>query len=163
MIEPIQSSDALGKYISIIHRYARAFFDRKLAHASISSGHMPFIFHLSKHDGLSQDELSGLVGMDKTTTARAIKSLVDLGYVVREHDAEDKRMYRLYLTRKGKDLIPEIKGVISEWNSVISHGLSPAEKSRLQHDLKRISENARQFKENDFRGLPERDSDSTSA
>ena len=163
MTELAPQPDAFGKYISIIHRCARAFLDRKLAHINISSGHMPFISHLSRNDGLSQDELSGLVGLDKTTTARAIKSLVDLGYVIREHDPEDKRMYHLHLSQKGKALIPEIRRLISEWNAMISHNLSPVEKSRLQQDLKKMSENARQFKENDFRGLPERDSNSTSA
>lgn len=149
-----QSTDLFGKYISIIHRYARAFFDRKLADASISGSHMSFLFPLYKNDGLSQDELSDMVCMDKTTIARAIKSLVDLGYVVREHDTEDKRIYRLYLTPKSKAFIPRVKKLISEWNSAISQGLSPDEKMRLQEYLKYLSENARQFKGSDFKEPP---------
>ena len=148
-----QSAVIFGKYISIIHRHARTFFDRKLAEDNISSGQIPFIFQLCQTVGLSQDELSNLLGMDKTTTARAVKSLVELGYVLREHDSGDQRMYRLCLTSEGKALLPKIRGFIMEWNSAISTNLSPEEKDRLQQGLKKLSENARHFKDNNFKPL----------
>lgn len=149
-----QSPANFGKYISMIHRYARAFFEHKLAEENISSGHIPFLFHLWQSGGVSQDELSNLLGMDKTTTARAVKSMVDLGYVSRKHDIRDKRIYRLYLTSKGKAILPKVKIVITEWNSVISGNFSPEDKDRLRHDLEKLSENARRFKDNGFKVLP---------
>ena len=150
MTEHIHASESLGKWISIIYRYAHTFFDKKLAHANVSSGLVPFIYHIFRSDGLSQDELSEMIGIDKTTTARAIKTLVKLGYVSRNHDIADKRIYRLYLTVKGRALIPEIKQVMAEWTSVISHGLSQEDRSQLQKTLKRMAENAKKFKENDY-------------
>ncbi len=147
----IHKSDSLGKWISIIYRYAHAFLDKKLAHANVSSGLVPFIYHIFRSAGLSQDELSEMIGIDKTTTARAIKTLVNLGYVSRNRDRVDKRIYRLYLTIKGRALIPEIKQVMTEWTSVISHGLSQEDKSQLQQTLRRMAENAKKFKESDYK------------
>jgi len=154
MTERIHISDSSGKWISIIYRYGHAFFDKKLAHASVGSGHITFIHMLFKNDGLSQNELSELIGMDKTTTARAIKKLVDLDYVSKAHDVNDKRIYRLHLTPKGKALIPEIKQSMAEWMSVISQDLSEEEKSQLQQTLRRMAVNANQFKENNYQGIP---------
>ena len=150
MTEYIHTSESLGKWISIVYRYAHTFFDKKLAHANVSSGLVPFIYHIFRSDGLSQDELSEKIGIDKTTTARAIKTLVNLDYVSRNHDTADKRIYRLYLTAKGRALIPEIKEVMAEWTSVISHGLSQKDRSQLQKTLSRMAENAKRFKENDY-------------
>jgi DNA-binding MarR family transcriptional regulator len=145
-------SESLGKWISMVYRYAHIFFDKKLAHANVSSGLVPFIYHIFKSDSLSQDELSEIIGIDKTTTARAIKTLVNLGYVSRNRDIDDKRIYRLYLTTKGRALIPEIEQVMTEWISVISYGLSQKDKSQLQQTLRRMAENAKRFKESDYKG-----------
>jgi len=152
MTEYMHTSESLGKWISIVYRYAHTFFDKKLAHANVSSGLVPFIYHIFRSDGLSQDELSEVIGIDKTTTARAIKTLVNLGYVSRNRDRDDKRIFRLYLTIKGRALIPEIKQVMTEWTSVISHGLSQEDKSRLEQALRRMAENAKKFKESDYKG-----------
>jgi DNA-binding MarR family transcriptional regulator len=152
MTEYIHTSESLGKWISIVYRYAHTFFDQKLAHANVSSGLVPFIYHIFRSDGLSQDELSEMIGMDKTTTARAIKTLVNLGYVSRNRDRDDRRIFRLYLTIKGRALIPEIKQVMAEWTSVISHGLSQEDKSKLEQALRRMAENAKKFKEGDYKG-----------
>ena len=152
MTEYVHVSDSLGKWISIIYRYAHAFFDKELAHANVSSGLVPFIYHIFRSDGLSQDELSEMIGIDKTTTARAIKTLVNLGYVSRNHDRVDKRIYRLYLTIKGRALIPEIEQVMAQWTDVILYGLSQEDKSQLQQTLRRMAENAKKFKEGDYKG-----------
>jgi DNA-binding MarR family transcriptional regulator len=135
-------ADSFARWISIIHRCGHAFFNQQMAADGISSGHISFIHHLAKNPGLSQDKLSELTTLDKTTVARAVKKLVELGYVYRETDPTDRRCHRLYLTPACQDLMPQIKRVIGEWNRIISQNLSQEEKARLAQGLEQMSQNA---------------------
>jgi DNA-binding MarR family transcriptional regulator len=140
-------ADSFARWISIIHRYGHAFFNQQMAADGIGSGHITVFHHLAKNPGLSQDKLSELTTLDKTTVARAVKKLVELGYIHRETDPTDRRCHRLYLTPACQDLMPKIKRVIGEWNRVISQDLSPEEKEQLAQGLERMAENARACKD----------------
>jgi len=136
-------TEPLGKYISIIHRYGHSFLEKRLGHLNISGGDLPYISVIHHNEGLNQDELSESLGVDKTTTARIVKRLINLGYVSR----------KLHLTPQAKAIIPQIKQATAEWNSAISRGLSEAEKAQSQEALRRMAENARRLKENNYQGL----------
>jgi len=151
--QPTPKTGSLGKYISIIHRYGHSFFEKQLGHLNISGGDLPYIFVIGHSEGLNQDELSGSLGVDKTTTARIVKKLLNLDYVSRNHDPNDKRIYRLYLTPQARAMIPQIKQTLTAWADAISRGLSAAEKDQSQETLRRMAENARQFKENNYQGI----------
>jgi DNA-binding MarR family transcriptional regulator len=153
MTQAKPKTEPLGKYFSIIHRYGYSFFEKQLAHLNISGGDLSYIFVISRNEGLSQDELSTSLGVDKTTTARIVKKLLSLGYVARHHDHNDKRIYRLYLTPQARAIIPQIRKTLKAWNTAISRGLSATEKAQLQKALRHMAENARQFKENNYQGI----------
>lgn len=53
---------------------------------------------LAQNDGLTQDELTKIVKVDKAATARRIRSLEKKEIVFRKTDPEDKRNKKLYVT-----------------------------------------------------------------
>jgi len=142
--------ESLGKWISIIHRYSRSFVDKEFAELDIRGGYLQFVHALYRHDGLSQDELSEALGMDKTTTARAIKELVELGYVTKRHDWQDKRFCRLSLTTKGKDIVPRLERTLERWTEVLDTGFTQSERQLAIDLLKKMAENAAAFKQGGF-------------
>jgi len=143
-------NESLGKWVSIIHRYCRSYIDKEFAGLDIKGGYLQFIHALYRHDGLSQDELSEALGIDKTTTARAIKELVELGYVIKEHDSQDKRFYRLSLTNKGKAIIPRLEKILKHWTEVLAAGFAEDERQFALDTLKKMAENAAKFKQRGF-------------
>ncbi len=143
-------NESLGKWVSIIHRYNRSFIDKEFAGLDIKGGHLPFIHVLYHQDGLSQDGLSGVLSMDKTTTARAIKQLVALGYVTKKRDPQDKRFYRLSLTAKGKDVMPRLERTLKHWTEVLATGFTENERQLALDLLKKMAENASAFKQRGF-------------
>ena len=143
-------NESLGKWVSIIHRYGRSFIDKEFVEFDIKGGYLQFIHALYRHDGLSQDELSEALSMDKTTTARAIKELVELGYVTKEHDSQDKRFYRLSLTTKGKDVVPKLERTLKRWTEVLGTGFTESESQLALDLLKKMAENAAAFKQRGF-------------
>lgn len=50
---------------------------------------------------LSQQDLAGRLGLEKSTVSRLVAGLVERGWVVRERDPGDRRFYRLTLTPAG--------------------------------------------------------------
>jgi DNA-binding MarR family transcriptional regulator len=142
--------ESLGRWISVIHRYGHSYLEKQRGTLGISHGHVAFLVGLYHRDDLSQEELSESLGLDKTTTARAIKKLIERGYVSISPDLADKRINRLHLTAKGNNTVPKIMEFLKRWTTVLSQGFSKDEKEILLGSLKRMAENARIFKENNF-------------
>ena len=101
------NNEYLGKYISLIHRQANVFFTKEFSKFGFGSGQYMFLIHLYKNDGISQEELSDLVNIDKGTTAKAIRRLEELNLIKRLKDSTDKRINRIYLTTKAINIKDE--------------------------------------------------------
>lgn len=135
-------NESIGKWISLLHRYSRIYMENEFGKYNIGSGQIPFLISLFHNDGLNQEALTGLIIVDKATTARALKKLEKEGYVKRVPDDSDKRAYKVYLTRKGKDLRPILHNKLSTWTALLLTDFSDREKKQLVSYLKRIAQNA---------------------
>lgn len=58
--------------------------------------------------GINQYELAYQDHYDKGTTARAVKKLEEQGYVLRRSDEHDRRITKLYVTKKGEAIVDMI-------------------------------------------------------
>lgn len=114
----------LGKHYSLLHRYKRILINHQFDDCGIGSGQYMFLLHISENEGLSQKDLSQLICIDKGTTTKAIKKLQEEGYVKTTCCCHDKRQHELYLTEKGKTLIPKLEGIIDNFYNTLFKGLS---------------------------------------
>jgi DNA-binding MarR family transcriptional regulator len=106
---------------------AQAFINCRLKPIGLSSGLFYFILELMEHDGLSMQELSRAVMVDNGYTTRAMKMLVDRGYVRKRINSDDSRSYRIFLTAKGRKTYSVIQGVLMEWADLVTEGVSDEE------------------------------------
>lgn len=86
-------------------------------------------------------ELSNMLRVDKATTTKAIQKLLEEGYVLRERDNEDKRMWHLYPSEKAREIYSLL---IEEENrnlEVCFMDFAPEEKETAFSLLKRMREN----------------------
>jgi len=137
----------IGRWISIIHRHRQNYLTKRLEAYRIGSGQHVFLMILSRHDGISQEQLSEYMKIDKATTAKAIKKLENEGYIRREVDPRDKRAYKVFLTPKGVEVIPAIKEAIQDWERMATNNISEDEIMLLMEILGKMAENACEFKE----------------
>lgn len=63
---------------------------------------------LSNVDKLTQHELSGILGINKSTTSRLVEKLVQKGFVSRDINTENRRQCFIYLTDKGREVNKKI-------------------------------------------------------
>lgn len=80
--------------------------------------------------------------MDKSTTTKAVKKLIEAEYLNKEQDEKDKREYKLYPTKKA---LKVYELIIEEENRNIEtcmEGLSKKEREIVENLLEKMSENA---------------------
>lgn len=132
------SKEHISKYVSQIYRKGNSFISKKLSQYEIGSGQIMFLIQLYKKDGISQEELSENLNIDKGTTARAIKKLEEENFLVRLRDQQDKRAYKIYLTDKSKEIKEHVCEVLQEWDTIISKNITKEERDILVSLLKKI-------------------------
>jgi DNA-binding MarR family transcriptional regulator len=89
-------------------------------------------------DGLSVGDIGKRLVFDGATLSGVLDRLAAGGWVLKQSDAEDKRMLRILLTPKSKDLKPKLSAVRNETNKDLLARFSLEEKVLLKRLLRDI-------------------------
>jgi DNA-binding MarR family transcriptional regulator len=122
-VQWIEDIDIVAAMISFTYRSVQKYFAKELAQYHIGWGHFAILMSLYDQEGRNQDSLAQSKGFDKTMIAKSILRLEDGGIVYREIDPADKRIKRLYLTDKGRELRPDMERIGLELNALLLKGL----------------------------------------
>jgi DNA-binding MarR family transcriptional regulator len=98
----------------LINKTAQKFkleLGRKLKQSGldISSDQWSVLIHLSEHDGPTQTELAQKLHKDRSNLTRILDLMEKSKFVERFRNTTDRREYNVYITEKGKKLIPVLK------------------------------------------------------
>ncbi|MEC4724069.1 MarR family transcriptional regulator [Shewanella sp. D64] len=88
--------------------------------------------------GISAKELTQLASMDKSTVSRAVKLMLDKGYLTKHIDELDKRASLLTLTQTGKQLYHTIAPKALEWEAKLLEVLTTEEYQILMQILDKL-------------------------
>lgn len=148
----ILQKDRFGKHISLIYRYSQIFFNSELKKYNLGSGQYIFLISLFKNNGISQEQLSDIVKIDKATTARAVAKLVNENYVIRKISENDKRAYNLYATDKAESIKNILFGILDSWNEIMLENIDRKERETLLKLIEKVGSNilskTNQFEQN---------------
>jgi len=133
---------SVGRIIGCIHRQAAHYFEHEMAQFGLGSGNHFILMMLYRHDGISQNSIAQHMRVDKALTTRAVRKLMELGYIRREKDESDSRAYRIFLTERGLALKPKIRSILKKWSELLTEGFSTDEKKVAFSFLERMAENA---------------------
>lgn len=129
--EPKKFIREFGRALTCLYRSRRKFMGEHLRDYGFSGAMYMILLHVDRHPGVSQDNISTHMYIDKCNVARRTKKLEELGYLYRETDPGDRRQNNLYLTQKGKELIPIIKTYLYQWGRNITADLNSREQDTL--------------------------------
>lgn len=107
--------------IGAIARCIQATSDIKYRQISLHRGQFIFLARVCEHPGINLIDLSHMLKVDKTTATKAVAKLASAGYLARERDAADKRIWHLFPTAKALEIYPRI---IAEENRSLDAGLA---------------------------------------
>ncbi len=134
-----------ARYLSILSRNMRMFFDRGLKSWAIGFGQVPIIRALSRKEGMTQEEIRSHFGLDRGTAARSIRPLVDGGYIERQKQSSDQRAYSIHFTEKGNELKGYVHDLVEKWTEILFSGMEESERIAAMSLFSRMTENSCSF------------------
>ena len=136
---------SLMRQINIISRCAGTYRADKLGDTDIKPVHHSFILAICRHPGISQDELSRHIYINKSNVTRNLSYLEERGYAERRQSENDKRVILVYPTQKMLDIYPQVRSATDECNEYLTEDFSDEEIDVFRNMLERISERARKY------------------
>lgn len=129
---------SVGRLVSILYRKNQVYLNQALKSLDITATEMSSLLCLYHSDGVTQDEMSHYLLIDKAAIARAIVSLLDKGLIIKEKDDVDKRANRIYLSIKGKQLETSIRSILKGWNDLLIEDIDPKDVETMFHVLEKM-------------------------
>ena len=83
----------------------------KLEEVGLTSQHVSYLVILATNENIKIKELNSLVGNDPALTTRVLSKLFSKDFVAKTE--ENTRKCKLYLTKKGKELIASLEKIFS--------------------------------------------------
>lgn len=90
------------------------------------------------HPGIEQNQLSKLVGIDRTTVGNVVSRLEKRGIIARTPDEKDRRLRRLVLTEDGMAMLVAAMPQAEHVQARILEPLSPAEQKQFIALMKKL-------------------------
>jgi DNA-binding MarR family transcriptional regulator len=144
---------ALTPWICFISRLSTRFVGGEMSRMGFGPGQFFLLSELYAEEGLSQDELSQRVGVDKSNTSRALVKLEKFDLIERKNDPQNHRVKKVYLRAKAFKVRNEFKKVQRQWNTKLLKGFTKKEKAALIASLVKIANNAEAaFNQNGYPG-----------
>jgi DNA-binding MarR family transcriptional regulator len=114
----------LGFLIHDVSRLRRSAFDRCLKPLNVTRSQWWVLAYLSREDGMTQSQLAVELDLGKVAVGGLIDRLEKSGLVRRDADASDRRVNRVFLEPKSKQLIARMRKVSHRMNTQILAGLA---------------------------------------
>ena len=133
------------RHVGTLSRAINSTADWKYKKFDLKKGQYLFITRICENPGISFVELSNMLKVDKTTTTKAVKKLIEIGYLNKEQDENDKRGYKLTPTKKALEFYEFIMQEEAKQLEISFEGFSEEEKQIATDLVKRMSKNIEKY------------------
>lgn len=133
-------SDILRE-IGMIARALDSISNIEFREYDLTKGQYLYLVRIYENPGIIQEKLAEMIKVDRTTAARAVKKLEINGFIEKRKDPQNKKIYKLYVTDKGKQVYPFIIREHEHSNAVALKGFTKAEVATVHTLLTRMRKN----------------------
>ena len=140
----MKSLDAKANIGFLIHdaaRMMRAWFDARAQRLGLTRAQWRVLIHLDAREGANQTELAEILEIETVTLGRHIDRLERDGWLERRPDANDRRVWRLHLSKASRPTLERMTEMATEIEATALAGVSEAEHRLLIDVLTRIKAN----------------------
>jgi DNA-binding MarR family transcriptional regulator len=120
-----------GFLLNDVARLLRTTYDRRVKSLGLTRSQWWVVTHLFRAQGVTQSELAEALEIEKPTLGRLLDRLEAKGWVRREHDATDRRAWRVYLTDAVEPAMKTMRSVAGELRRDAMAGLSAEDRERF--------------------------------
>lgn len=115
---------SIARMINLLARKSQSYIGNALCKYNLTAAEQPFFMALQHYEGITQEELTAIVCVDKAVTTRVVKSLEKKGYLVRVQDPEDRRQNRIYPTDITRQMGEAVKNELLCFDDLLTEGIS---------------------------------------
>lgn len=141
----MKQSERIGAKIACIFSHNHLYIENALEAYNLRGPMFAFLLVLSSREGCSQESLARYLKLSKATATRTIVALEKEGYVYRERDENDRRIYRVFISDRGRELIPLINDTLYEWNRILLSRFSDEEEKIFRKLLDKAKDTLMEF------------------
>ena len=134
---------SLGYKLAMASRLAKNRVNTLLKEANIplTAEQRRTLVLLNDQDGKWQREIAEIVGIDEPSASRMLNHLIRDEYVIRKPDQNDHRKKRIFVTKKGRDILPIIIEQTEKVDEESYEGFTDDEIVVLEQLLEKIAKN----------------------
>lgn len=121
------------------HHAAQLFAERLVA-VKLTPPHAGILRMIASEPGLSQQELSGRLGLLPSRVVAYLDELESQGEVERRRNPTDRRLYALYLTKSGEKLMQTLSEIAREHEQELTAGLTSQQRKTLNELLATLAD-----------------------
>jgi DNA-binding MarR family transcriptional regulator len=97
----------------------------------VSTSEVFALGRLAEAGAQSQQELGAHLGLEKSTVSRLVAGMAERGWLSRERQPDNRRLYRVALTDLGRDVARRVGADLREHHARLLGGLTAAEREGL--------------------------------
>jgi DNA-binding MarR family transcriptional regulator len=128
----------VGYWLLQLGRVYRTRLQAELKRIGLYSGQDLLLLQIMDYDGQTQSELADRLNIQAATLTRMVDRMIKAGLVRRTIDPMDKRITRIYLTKKGSQLRKPLERIWSQVENSCFESLSLEEHILLRRLLMQI-------------------------
>ena len=130
-----------GFLLNDVARLLRTAYDRRIRKLGLTRAQWWVLTHLYRGDGVSQTELAEILEIEKPTLGRSLDRLEAKGWVRRDHDARDRRVWRVHLTSEVEPALRTMRAIAAELRRDALTGINAAQREHFVDTLLAIKAN----------------------
>lgn len=130
---------------SIIYRKSNLWKNDRASQLGLTSAQFPIITLVCNNEGISQNKVVERLLLEKSVVAKSIGKLIELGYITRQQNEKDRRVYNLFPTDRALDICPEIVRQSKLCMELLTEGMTAEEKRTLSMLLEKVVANSRKL------------------
>ncbi|KOA75352.1 MarR family winged helix-turn-helix transcriptional regulator [Bacillus altitudinis] len=127
--------------IGVIARALDSISNIEFKEYDLTKGQYLYLVRICEEPGIIQEKLAEMIKVDRTTAARAIQKLELHGFIEKKDDTVNRKIKKLFPTKKGKAVYPMIKREHDHSNRVALDGFSEEEAEQIYEYLLRVRKN----------------------
>lgn len=129
-------------FMTTIRKNLHKYLKYNLKDINLRKEEVHFLHYICEYKGVEQKSLSKAFNVDKSTTTRKVKKLINYGYIKRKVDHNDHRKYLLFATAKGNDLSKYVIDLFNQWSDEITKDLKEEELHVFKKACEQIIQNS---------------------
>ena len=130
----------IGFLLHDVTRLMKRLFDKRMSTLDLTRSQWWVLNFLYFNEGINQSDFAVLLDIEKAPLSRLLYRMEKKGWIERRSDKNDKRIKNLFLSKKIKPLIVDMRDMANLTRQQALSGLSEKEQIIFRENLKKIKQ-----------------------